>query len=259
MTVNRRLGKRPPLHDVRTLELADYLKAHTLPGKVPPAWDWSSRVQPTAWTVLGNDTTSDCVQAAIAHLAQLWTTADGNPFNPTTQQTLLVYSQMTGYDPALPFTDRGTFLLNAMNFWRSAGFLGHSIDAFASFPQHGPKKLMQSIYLFGGAIVGLALPLSAQTQVNAGLPWSLTQGPQANIGSWGGHCVPLLGYSPQGLTCVTWGHTQDMSWDWFNRYCDEAYTPLSRDWTGPDNLAPNTIRWKTLSANLQALRSSQSP
>ncbi len=250
-----RLGRRPMQQDARTLELGDYLLGGALVGKVPPQCDWTKKV--ASWPYLANDRLGDCVEAAMGHQEQLWSAADGGSFVPTPEQAIWSYELIAHYDPTNPSTDDGTILLAAMNFWRSTGFAGlqdHRIDAFASFPQHAPKKIMASIYLFGGAIIGVNLPLSAQSQINAGQSWTLVPGPSGQPGSWGGHCVPLVGYSPDGLSCVTWGRVQKMSWQWFATYCEEAYAPLSRDWAGPDGKAPNALNWAQLRNDLAAIK-----
>ena len=33
----------------------------------------------------------------------------------------------------------------------------------------------------------------------------------------------INGYTEEGPICVTWGQIQHMSWDFFEKYCDEAY------------------------------------
>ena len=48
-------------------------------------------------------------------------------------------------------------------------------------------------------------------------------GPNAKPGSWGGHYVFVPGYTAAGPVCVTWGRKQQMTWDWLDKYCDEAY------------------------------------
>ena len=56
-----------------------------------------------------------------------------------------------------------------------------------------------------------------------GQPWTTTTGVGSAPGSWGGHYVYVCGYTPAGPVCITWGKKQQMTWRWFNKYCDEAY------------------------------------
>ena len=80
---------------------------------------------------------------------------------------------------------------------------------------------MYCIYLLRGAYIGLSLPLSAQSQV--GGIWDVTSGPNSTPGSWGGHCVYVVAWNNTGPICITWGARQQMTWAFWDKYCDEAY------------------------------------
>ena len=67
------------------------------------------------------------------------------------------------------------------------------------------------------------MPISAQTQIDRGQPWILAIGDNAKPGSWGGHCVYIVGYTSQGPVCVTWGRKQQMTWEFWFAYADECY------------------------------------
>ena len=53
-------------------------------------------------------------------------------------------------------------------------------------------------------------------------------GPDAP-GSWGGHAVNVVAYDDAGLTVVTWGALQRLTWAFWQRYCDEAWAIISPD------------------------------
>jgi hypothetical protein len=40
---------------------------------------------------------------------------------------------------------------------------------------------------------------------------------------------------------VTWGALQQMTWDFWDTYCDEAYAILSEDFVQPDQVAASGI------------------
>jgi hypothetical protein len=40
----------------------------------------------------------------------------------------------------------------------------------------------------------------------------------------------VVAYDQRGLTVVTWGALQRMTWGFLYAYCDEAYAVLSQDW-----------------------------
>jgi hypothetical protein len=82
-----------------------------------------------------------------------------------------------------------------------------TLDAKASFPRYGIEvpdatlripEIATAIWLFGGAYIGVELPISAQNQD----VWDVADGPDAEPGSWGGHAVYLVGYHlvPGGLS-----------------------------------------------------------
>ena len=85
------------------------------------------------------------------------------------------------------------------------------------------EEIKRAIFLDVGVGLGLALPNSAATQIQSGKPWDVTRGRGSAKGSWGGHYVYVSGYTRRGPVCVTWGRKQQMTWAFFNKYCDEAY------------------------------------
>jgi hypothetical protein len=84
-------------------------------------------------------------------------------------------------------------------------------------------EVKQAIVLDIGVGLGLGLPISAQRQFEAGKPWDAVRGPAGAVNSWGGHYVFVSGYTPLGPVCVTWGRKQQMTWKFFDKYCDEGY------------------------------------
>jgi hypothetical protein len=71
-------------------------------------------------------------------------------------------------------------------------------------------------------------------QFKAGEAWSLT----GSDGEYkGGHGVYLCGYDEDGLTCMTWGKKQRMTWDFWDARIDEAYGIVDNrdEWLGEDS------------------------
>jgi hypothetical protein len=100
----------------------------------------------------------------------------------------------------------------------------YDIYAFAAVDWKKADEVRAAIYLLAGAGAGLALPTSASTQFNAGLPWEVSDNPNNNYpGGWGGHYVYLSGYDANYLTCITWGKKQKIAWDFLEKYCDELF------------------------------------
>lgn len=198
-----------------------------------------------------NDRIGDCSCAGAGHAIQQWTTYAGDPLVPTDEQVEAAYSAISGYAPEDPSTDTGCVLLDVLKYWRKTGVAARRIDAFASLEPRNHHDVMDAIYLFGNAYLGVALPISAQEQTVWTVPAGGATGDGAP-GSWGGHCIIVVEYDPRGLTCVTWGATKRMSWSFFDAYCDEAYAVMSHDWL-KGGYNPEHFDAAALQADLAAL------
>jgi hypothetical protein len=243
--VDVKLGKKAARHDPRTLVYAKYRTATEPP---PPDAHWGRGLP---FAMLGNDQYGDCVEAGYAHQVQIWGDRSGHPFVPTGQEVLDAYTAITGFNPADPNTDKGTDILTAVGYWKSTGLGGQQITAYAALNPLDQAQMCEAIAWYGGAYIGLQLPLSAQNQV--GSEWSVTTGQDAIAGSWGGHCVPLSGYDQNTLWCVTWGKLQAMTWQFLTTYCDEAFVLLATDWIAASGQSPSRMAWGQLLADLQNL------
>ena len=104
---------------------------------------------------------------------------------------------------------------------------------------------------FGGLYAGVALPVSAQRQT--GWTWDVTSATPKDFGSWGGHAIPIVAYDSAGLTCVTWGTLQKMTWAFWDAYVDEAYACLTPDWIAADGKAPSGFDLASLQADLSLI------
>lgn len=247
---DKKLGKRAPKLDNRTLKLAKYLAV--IPPPPPPRKaDYLSAV--TDWPMYLNNTLSTCAIASPGHMVEAWTTAaTGTTVKVTDADILKAYSDVGGYIPGVPWTDQGCFLLDVMNYWRKTGIGGHKIELYVSVNVHDRVEIRQSIELFGEIIVGLSLPLTAQDPIitGDGKPrWEIPPGGavgDASPGSWGGHAVSIGEYSKRpnefhGLQLVTWGQVYKMTWQFLEMYCDEAYVPITKDWLNEAGKSPHGL------------------
>jgi len=242
-----RLGKLPPKADPRTLRLATYIEKRKLP-KIPQAHNLSKRTL-QAFPHLGmmaNNNLGDCTCAALGHAFQTWTAYGGKPWRPTDSQVIEAYNRVNGG------VDEGAAMLDVLKMARSVGIGGNKIDAFVAIDPMNHDQVRTAHFLFGGLYVGANLPTSAQDQLDKG-EWFLTTGNGSEPGSWGGHAFNIVNTSKRGLTCVTWGTLQKMTWDWWDRYVDESYAVLEHDYLGDDNRSPQGFSFEKLKRDLGAL------
>lgn len=243
-----KLGKLPAKHDKRTLKFAKYRTSSALTTKKAAHWGHG-----LPFAMLGNDQYGDCVEAAYAHMLQVWIDRAGGSFVPDSTSVLGAYTALTGFNPNNPNTDRGTDMLAAARYWRSNGMNGYEIDAFLEVNPLSTVDVQDSVAYYGGLNIGLQLPLSAQDQSSPQSTWTVSTGPGSVAGSWGGHCVPVSGYDQKTIWVVTWGYIQAMTWDFFETYCDEAFVFLAHEWLENTGVSPSGLAWGQLQADLANL------
>jgi hypothetical protein len=245
-----KLGKSAARHDPRTLLLASYLTA-TLPT-APASFDLTSKVG-ASWGMMDNDQLGDCTCAAAGHLLM-----EGKKmFTPTDKQIVAAYSAITGYNPTTGANDNGAVEIDVLNYWRQSGIAGHKIGAYVALEPANHNHVMDSVYIFGGCYIGMQLPISAQSQVQNHQPWSVPPGGltgDGKPGSWGGHAVPVVAYDVRGVTVVTWGALQVMTWSFWEAYCDESYAILSNDYLTGKKTTPQGFSMQQLQADLADLK-----
>jgi hypothetical protein len=205
------------------------------------------------WYIANTIITHNCVEAAQLHVIQQWTHYAGTELVPTTNDAIRLYSAEGGYVPGQPNTDNGTVILDALNYWRKTGVaVGtalHKITAYVAVDWKNQDELQSAIQWFGNVILGVQLPVSAQTQT----AWTVPNGGpygQGSPGSWGGHCVPVLARSPETASCITWGQRLKMSHNFFTDYVDECYAVVSQDWIEANGEAPSGLNLTQLQADL---------
>jgi len=240
----QKLGKLAPRVDVRTLRLARYVDRAQLPDP-PDVLDLTTRVR--EWPMYANDRVGDCTTAAAGHMIEAWTAeARGEAVEVTESAVLRAFDRVKLVDPQTG--EEGAIELDVLRDWRSHGVGRHRIGAFAGVSIHDHQLVRTGAWLFGGLYIGLMLPESAQWQRTWDWNGSLS-GPD-KPGSWGGHAVDVVRYGAGGLTVVTWGRLQEMTWSFWDRYCDEAYCVLSRDFLAGDQ-APNGFDLEALRRDLE--------
>jgi hypothetical protein len=215
-----RFGKHPPKRDYRTLRLKTYL---TPALAAPPAsYDVLPRVyqklniaSPTElFPMDGNDTTSDCTIAALAHAVTTYRGLLGTKIIMTTQAVVKLYMHLTGG------VDSGLNELDVLDYWRKRPVSGDKVLAYVSIDAKNHTHVQQAIQLFGGVYLGFQVQQNCIQEFDAHQPW--TPGPLTNDG----HAVFAVAYDSSGVTVLTWGNTQKATWAWWDECVDEAYAIL---------------------------------
>lgn len=224
LPVQFHFGKLPAQPARPHLEISTLLaEAEVAP---PPSCDWQS--DSIIWPMYGNADWGDCVFAEIGHsINQLTFYATGSEVQPTEDDILGGYSDVTGFDPnAGPPgnnpTDRGTYVQDALAYWRKTGIAGHKILAYASLDVSNLAEIKQAIAIFGSISVGMNFPASAMDQFNRGQVWDVVRGAKNE----GGHCVLVGAYGNGRLGLVTWGAEAEMTEAFWRKYVDEAWVVL---------------------------------
>jgi hypothetical protein len=214
-----KLGKAPAVRDKDTVAFASLLRAaKALPAKYD--FDLTHPGIPTP--MFANDTLGDCVIAGRAHQTLRFEDIEqGSVLMIKDSDVTKEYFKETGGP------DSGLVVLDSLKRWQAKGWKvgtrNYKIRAYATVDYKNRTQVRQAIYADVGVGLGVLLPKAAQDQIQSGQPWSVTTGPDAAPGSWGGHYIFVPGYTKLGPVCVTWGRKQQMTWDWLNKYCDEAY------------------------------------
>jgi hypothetical protein len=251
--MERKLGKLPKKIDPRTLRLANYIPQ--ISTQVPKPKSSVNYAKLTDnWGMLLNDTYGDCTIAGALHLQQAQKDTSSKARDSlavTDAEALEGYERICGFNPKDPTnTDNGGVLLDVLNAWRKDGIGGNKIDAFATVDRQRHDLVKLACEWFGGLYIGVGLPESAQDQKI----WKVVKGVGAQPYSWGGHCVPVVAYSKEYLTVLTWGALLKMTWGFWDVYIDEAYIIVdSANWIDATGATPEGLKLSELMGDVNVV------
>ena len=235
-------------------KLGDYLdKANTWPAVKPRGWEYA--VAPDKLDILGNDQYGDCAEAGAMHFIQVETANAGNPLHATIQQTLDLYSELTGFNPNDPNTDQGTDLITVLQYWKNTGIkvtdhqgriVTHKILGWASMDLSSVAQMRYANDIFGGTYLGIRCPQSAEDDTSN---WIYKAGSPII----GGHCVNGAGQGGAGGHIVSWGMSIPYNWSFMLNYLDEGYAIVSESWLNSQGESPSGLDLNGLLAAMKAL------
>lgn len=214
-----KFGKAPAKRDARNLKMSAILKA---PVTVPEEYDFDVVHKGIPTPMFGNDKYGCCVIAGRGHQTLRFEMAEQKILISITEKDIVKeYLKESGGE------DTGLVVLDSLKLWRKNGWLAgkkrYKIQAFAEIDRNSLDEVKRTVFLDIGVGLGLSLPDSFLAQFNAGKPWTIVKGRGSKPNPDNGHYVFVPGYTKLGPVCVTWGRRQQMTWEFFKKYCDEAY------------------------------------
>jgi hypothetical protein len=226
-----KLGKLQARFDTRTLQFKKLLIKKNLPD-LPLSFDVDLLINnPKDNFMFANDKYGCCVISGQAHLSLRFESFEqGEIISITDDDVTHQYFYESGGE------DTGLNMLDALKIWRKEGWYAggkpYNIYGFAQVDPNNHDNVKYAIYLLRGIYIGLALPMSAQDQSI----WDVDYTSKGESGTWGGHCVSIKAYNEIGPICITWGREQQMTWEFLDRYCDEAYAIVDNtdSWINPE-------------------------
>lgn len=242
-----KLGKLPPRRSLKVPAFRDFLsKRSEWPEVKPRGWEYA--VPPHEVEMLGNDKWGDCAQAGAMHLIQTETYNSGHYLHGTEEQTLRLYSAVTGFDPKAGApdenpTDQGTVLLDLLRYWRDEGIevtdrLGrivkHRILGWAALDITSVAQHRYALDVFGGTYLGIQCPRSAMEDTSN---WKYS--PESFIE--GGHCINGEGQGHDGGHVKSWGKSIPHTWEFMHHYLDEGYVVISEFWLDRQGKTPSGL------------------
>jgi hypothetical protein len=246
-----KLGKRDAVRPVGLHDLMTYAPAG-FPA-APSTFGQLAKLQAVDWGLDGNDVLGDCTIAGADHVIAtenaLLNTTDARPSLNVLEAQYKVLSPK----------DQGCVIATVLQKWRSKGLFDmpagpNKIAQYAPFDQRNHAEFQQVIAFTGNAYMGIACPESAQQQfakqskTGQLVPWTVVKGSPIA----GGHCIVAVGYTGEGLYCVTWGGVVLVTWPFVTKYCDEGWAVLTQELAekGSDTLGLDTAQ---LNADLDHL------
>lgn len=218
------LGKGAPKRDPRNLLFARLRrKGVTLPTE----YDFDVAHPGNPPRMYLNDSLGCCVIASRAnYTARAELIEQRKVIKITDAEVKRQYLRETGGE------DEGLVMLTSISLWRKKGWTAAKqllrIQAFSEIKPKDHTSVKEAIFTDFGVQAGLALPETASIQLDRGKPWDVAtiKGYSAAANSWGGHAVYIVGYTKVGPVCWTWGAKQQITWRFWDRYCDEAYLTI---------------------------------
>lgn len=192
------------------------------------------------WGYMGNNTTGDCVEAAIVHSIMYNTLeATGTPALFVDNDAVSLYTAWTGYNPSTGANNNGTPVALALGKWASPGITDdnghvHTILATLQLNANDTAEVAEACYVLGA--ISLVLEIPAEWEVSFGSlqsnnkTWDYVASPTGYIS----HFATIVGRSTNGnFIVVSWGYLWEMTPAGFIQAVTAAYAFITTDYVNP--------------------------
>lgn len=255
--MTRMKGRHPRAHNPGVPHMSALKSLRTSMPVIPASVDHTAGM-PSEFGMMLNDTLGDCTCAAFYHARQVWTKmGGGREITDPDKDVLDLYMGACGYRPGHPETDQGgneqhvlTYLHNVGALTGSVGKVRDRILAFFEVDHHIHDDVKLAILEAGVLYIGFNVP-SLLDDPNCPDVWDVVPG-KTDI--TGGHAVVLTGYDTQGVSLISWGQKYKMTWAFFDKFVDEAYAIVDKNWFMATGKTPLGLTVQQLEQQMAALR-----
>lgn len=259
-----KLGRHPRAFDPRIVHLSPLMAMRSLPP--PPASVNYSHGMPAHIGMMLNDTLGDCTCAAPGHAVQVWSfNAQKKLVTPTDQEILGLYEKTCGYDPSQTQpdgsnpTDQGGNMQTVQNWLMKNGIPlpgggTTKVLLWVEVDVRNKLDVMRIIDECGVCNIGFNVPQYLLPQDGSPPPRQWIVNPGADNTIIGGHDVVLVGYDQNMITLASWGGWYQMSWGFFEQFCDEAYGIACQMWVEKTGKTPAGLTLQQMETLMRAVK-----
>jgi hypothetical protein len=254
--MNFKLGRNPRSFNPRVPHYSALAAGRHLAAP-PVQADYLSAL-PADLGVMLNDTLGDCTCAGVYHAIQVWTFATGAMETNPDANVLNIYEAFCDYNPKNPDSDQGGNEQTILSDWMKQGIptIGptgrNNLSAFIEVDVRNPTDIKRVIANCGVCYIGFNVP--SNILPDTGEPpdvWTYDPSADQNIG---GHAIILAGYTAETIKLVSWGKKYEMTWDFFQRYTEEAYALVNAKWANATGKTPLGMSLAYLETQMDAIR-----
>jgi hypothetical protein len=233
--------------------LYDNYRKEELVGDIPTSGGYKGK---TTFGMNGNDQYGCCGEAGIDHGFEQTNAIAGRVASFSTANTLSDYGSITGFNSNDPNSDQGTDMKDAYSYAIKTGMIDangkrHKLGAYLLL-NNTQKQLEEIIYIYDRAGIGFKFPDYAMTDFNAGKDWDYKPGQKYTQD--GEHYVEGIYYDETGVTVVTWGKEQKMTWAFFLKFIDQSYLLVDPELLNGSGVTPNGLNLDQLNSNLNIIK-----